>query len=295
MDEITISGRTVEEAVEAGLEALGAERSEVEVEVVDEGVKGILGLLGTRLARVRLVRKGALRGETPPAGAPAPVSRPAPGEAAHPVERMRAAEPRERAMSEACLDRPRRPREARPARVSVEPSRPRTPVQYGEASVAQVERAVAFVEGVCRLLGVESEVGAGEVDGAVRLSVVGDQMGLLIGRRGQTLDALQYLTGLVANKGAKAPARFVVDVEGYRDRREATLRQLAMRTAEKVKSRGHRAVLEPMTPQERRVIHLALAGDPELVTYSEGEEPYRRVIIGLREDGGRPGDEEYEG
>jgi spoIIIJ-associated protein len=289
VDEITISGRTVEEAVEAGLEAMGAERSEVEVEVVDEGVKGILGLLGTRLARVRLVRKGVVRAEAPVVAAPA-------AELERPVDvPRRPVATRSLPAGDRRTPRPSRPRLERPVPVPAEAVRTRPPIQYGEASAEQRERAQGFVSEICRLLGVDSEVNMSEADGAVRLSVVGDQMGLLIGRRGQTLDALQYLTGLVANKGAKTPARFVVDVEGYRDRREATLRQLALRTAEKVKSRGHRAVLEPMTPQERRVIHLALGDDPELVTYSEGEEPYRRVKIGLKEEGGLPGQEEYEG
>lgn len=253
MDEITISGRTVEEAIEAGLDAMGAERSEVEVEVLDEGVKGILGLLGSRLARVRLVRRK--------------VGRPS---AARRSESLRRAE--------AGL------RESRQGLVPTAAEEKRS--AYRPATPEQVERARTFLADVCRRLGVEGEVSAAETDGAVRLSVEGDQLGLLIGRRGQTLDALQYLTGLVANRNAKAPARFVVDVEGYRERREATLRRLAQQMASKVKTRGHRAVLEPMTPQERRVIHLALAGEPEVFTYSEGEEPYRRVVIALRDEPG---------
>lgn len=255
MDEITISGRTVEEAVEAGLDALGAERAEVDIQVVDEGVKGILGLLGTRLARVRLSRKKPEARPSPEPATSAPEVRAVP-EAGDSSEG-----------DEAALE---------------ERSRP----VYRPATELQVERAERFLENVCRLLGVDGEVSAAEVDGATRLRVEGPDMGLLIGRRGQTLDALQYLTGLVANRGAKTPARFVVDVEGYRERREATLRRLARQTAERVKARGHRAVLEPMTPQERRVIHLALAGDPEVFTYSEGEEPYRRVVVALKEDGG---------
>ncbi|MDI6871661.1 MAG: RNA-binding cell elongation regulator Jag/EloR [Bacillota bacterium] len=280
MDEITISGRTVEEAIEAGLDALGAERAEVEVEVIDEGVKGIFGLLGTRLARVRVRRKRAVgvleprrarRGEAGPA--------------------RRAEPPRpETARIEPGRVEPASVEPVKGEQAQAQPAAGRTAVAYRPATPEQVERARTFLENVCRLMGVEGEIAVRELDGAVRLSIEGDQMGLLIGRRGQTLDALQYLTGLVANRDAKIPSRFVVDVEGYRDRRETALRRLAEQTANRVKARGHRAVLEPMSPQERRVIHLALAADPEVFTYSEGEEPYRRVIIALRgETGG--GDE----
>jgi len=110
----------------------------------------------------------------------------------------------------------------------------------------------------------------------------GDDMGILIGKHGQTLDALQYLTNLVANKNSSSHMHIVIDVEDYRDRREETLTRLAHRLAEKVKKTGERVVLEPMNPHERKIIHTALQGDRSITTLSEGSDPYRKVVIELK-------------
>jgi spoIIIJ-associated protein len=107
-------------------------------------------------------------------------------------------------------------------------------------------------------------------------------MGILIGKHGQTLDALQYLTNLVANRAAGGRMRIVIDVEDYRDRRAETLTRLAKRLAEKVKRTGERCALEPMNPHERKIIHTALQGDPTITTLSEGTDPYRKVVIELK-------------
>ena len=107
-------------------------------------------------------------------------------------------------------------------------------------------------------------------------------MGILIGKHGQTLDALQYLTNLVANKNSSERIRIIIDVEDYRERRIETLSRLAVRLADKVKRNGERVVLEPMNPHERKIIHMALQNDRRITTLSEGEEPYRKVIIELK-------------
>lgn len=116
----------------------------------------------------------------------------------------------------------------------------------------------------------------------VLLNLRGDDLGILIGKHGQTLDALQYLVNLAANKDAENRVRIVLDVEDYRKRRAETLTQLAIRLADKVKRRGERVVLEPMSPHERKIIHMALQGDNRINTYSEGEEPFRKVVIALK-------------
>lgn len=111
------------------------------------------------------------------------------------------------------------------------------------------------------------------------LNINGKDLGILIGKHGQTLDAIQYLVNLSVNKDQPEKERIVVDVEGYRHRREETLKNLALRMADKVKREKKRQVLEPMSPHERRIIHATLQNYKEVFTYSEGEDPYRHVII----------------
>ena len=115
----------------------------------------------------------------------------------------------------------------------------------------------------------------------LRMQMTGDNMSLLIGRRGETLDALQYLTSLTVNRGREDYLRISIDTENYRAKREEALRKLAVRMAGRAKKSGKRVALEPMNPYERRILHSALQNDPDVTTHSEGEEPYRRVIITL--------------
>ena len=122
-----------------------------------------------------------------------------------------------------------------------------------------------------------------EKEEVVLFDLKGNDLGILIGRHGQTLDALQYLTNLAANKNAgEGRKRIVLDVEEYRKRREETLVRLAHRLANKVKRRNQRIVLEPMSRHERKIIHMALQDDPQIATYSEGEEPYRKIVIAAK-------------
>ena len=116
------------------------------------------------------------------------------------------------------------------------------------------------------------------------IDLAGPEMGVLIGKRGQTLDSLQYLVSLVINKGTAEYVRVKVDTENYRQRRKETLENLAKNIAFKVKRTRQPVALEPMNPYERRIIHSALQGDRYVTTYSEGEEPYRKVIVTLKEE-----------
>jgi spoIIIJ-associated protein len=113
----------------------------------------------------------------------------------------------------------------------------------------------------------------------ILLNINGKDLGILIGKRGQTLDAIQYLVNLAINKNHIEKERIIIDVEGYRRRREETLRKLAVKLADKVKRERRKEVLEPMTPHERRIIHATLQANKDVFTYSEGEDPYRHVII----------------
>ena len=132
------------------------------------------------------------------------------------------------------------------------------------------------------MMGVEVSIEVCEADETLHVRMMGDTLGVLIGRRGETLDALQYLTSLHVNKGRDGYLRVSLDSENYRAKREEALRKLAMRMAQRARKTGHRVVLEPMNPYERRILHSALQGNPYVQTHSEGEDPYRRVIITLK-------------
>ena len=125
-----------------------------------------------------------------------------------------------------------------------------------------------------------------EEEKTMSVNLTGDDMGVLIGKRGQTLDSLQYLVSLVVNKGNEEYVRVKVDTEDYRERRQATLENLAKNIAFKVKRTRHSVSLEPMNPYERRIIHSALQGDRYVTTHSEGEEPYRHVIVTMKRNDG---------
>ena len=121
-----------------------------------------------------------------------------------------------------------------------------------------------------------------EIEGVIDIELKGPEMGVLIGKRGQTLDSLQYLANRVANKHQDGYVRVKLDTENYRARREETLKHLAKNIAHKVKRNRRPVALEPMNPYERRIIHSALQSDPYVTTHSEGEEPYRKVVITLK-------------
>lgn len=145
-----------------------------------------------------------------------------------------------------------------------------------------LETVAQFVQGVCKRMGADVEVSMEDGAESIMMDITGQNLGLLIGKHGQTLNALQYLANVVYNRNAEEHQRLVLDIGGYRVRRQETLTRLAERLAEKAKRTGRRIMLEPMNAQERRIIHTALQGDKHIVTYSEGEEPYRKVVIALR-------------
>ncbi len=141
------------------------------------------------------------------------------------------------------------------------------------------ERIEQFMDELCLAMGVDVTFSVKEDGEYLRLDVTGREAGILIGHHGQTLDALQFILNLVAAKVENDDKRVLLDVEGYRKRREETLTRLATRLADRVKRVGEPTVLEPMSAHERRVIHLALQNNPAVTTTSEGEEPNRRVVI----------------
>lgn len=139
-----------------------------------------------------------------------------------------------------------------------------------------------FLNSVFEKMKMEVEIESAEKDGYLYLSMTGANMGILIGRRGETLDALQYLANLVVNKKLALlgeHTRIILDIEGYRSKREKTLINLAEKISMRVRRTGSKVVLEPMNPHERRIIHTALQGDEGVQTFSEGVEPYRKVVV----------------
>ena len=185
----------------------------------------------------------------------------------------------------------------RPAKVAVTFIEKEEPVIIKEPVVAEeaAEAAViadqegpiavgkAFLMDVFAKMNLNVTIDQVDKEDIVLFDLKGNDLGILIGRHGQTLDALQYLTNLAANKNVdEGRVRIVLDVEDYRKRREETLVRLAQRLANKVKRRNQRIVLEPMSRHERKIIHMALQDDPQIATYSEGEEPYRKIVIAAK-------------
>ena len=207
MDSIEKSGKTVEEAIEEALVILSCTRDQVDVEIIEQGSKGFLGL-GSKLAKVLVTKKNNPE-----------------------------------------------------------------------------KKAKEFLKEVTMLMGLSVDIET-ELDDEKHLNMdlKGNSLGVLIGKRGQTLDSLQYLINLVVNKGDAPYVSVTLDTENYRQKRKETLENLAFNLAKKAKSSRRNVILEPMNPYERRIIHAALQNDRFVTTYSQGEEPYRNVVISPKQN-----------
>ena len=206
MKVIEMTGKTVEEALSHALNELKLTKDKVDVEVIDEGSKGLFNLIGTKPAKVKVTAK--------------PDS---------------------------------------------------------------LDDAKTFLVNVLNSMNINADIDIKEENDIININLKGSKMGLVIGYRGETLDSLQYLVSLVVNKNHENPYKKVVlDAENYRHKREETLIKVAQKTAYKVKKSGRPYKLEPMNPYERRIIHSALQEYTDINTYSEGEEPFRRIIISLK-------------
>ena len=249
MRTIEAIGKNAEEAIRKGLEQLGISREDAQIKVLDEGSRGVFGIFA-KMARVEISAPDL----------PEPDAAPAP--AAH------TAEP---AAEEAAPAQPE-PQEPAPA--------PIDPATLSEPS----RRAFAFLSDTARLMGLEEPgIAFAEDEHGLKVRVEGSHVGALIGHRGETLDALQLLTGLVVNhhqgENGAGYCRVTLDIGSYRAKREETLRALALRLAAKAKRSGRSVTLEPMNSYERRIIHSALHDYAGVTTYSEGDDPYRYVVI----------------
>lgn len=206
MKTIEMTGKTVEEALKNALDKLNLTKDKVDVEIIDEGSKGLFNLIGTKPAKIIVTKK-----------------------------------------------------------------------------VDCVYDAKQFLNDVLKSMNIEANIDIKEENDIININLCGPKMGLVIGYRGETLDSLQYLVSLVVNKNHDNPYKKVVlDAENYRSKREETLVKVAQKTAYKVRKSGRPYKLEPMNPYERRVIHSALQEYIDINTYSEGEEPFRRIVISLK-------------
>lgn len=256
MKSLKVSGKTVEEATQKALEQLGVSREKVEVTVIKEGKRGVLGL-GAEEAVVKVKPLAAV-----------------PEKPEKPKKAKKPEKP----------DKPDKPKEPKKAEKPEKPKEAEEPKEGGKID----EAAVSVLEDLLARLGLEAQVvsevkpplGGGEgAPEVVTLNVKGDDLGILIGRRGQTLASLQHIVRLIVANQAKARVPIVIDVEGYKQRRYEALQALARRMAEQVKMKGRPFALEPMPAYERRIIHLTLADNPDVTTESTGDGEVRKVVI----------------
>lgn len=300
MRSVESSAKTMEEAVTQGLEKLGVSFADVKIDILDEGSKGFLGILGGKPVVVRLtVREDAEGGEDVLSSVALEEAVKVPEQ--KPV-RKRASKPKaekpEKPAAQEKTEQPKAPRAEKPAKpakaekpaaerkqASEKPAAPAPETVQPPADAQAPEgRAFTFLTDVTRLMGVEVTINARrDEEGNVRVDMFGDTLGILIGRRGETLDALQYLTSLYVNKGSEDYIRVTLDTENYRAKREEALRRLANRMANRAVKTGRKVVMEPMNPYERRILHSALQQNDAVTTHSEGEEPNRHVVITLKQ------------
>ena len=263
MRSMEFSGRSIDEAIYHGLTEMGLSIDEVDTEIVQKESKGLFGI-GAKNAIVRLTEREV------PIVPDFEAEKAAAHEHKSERQRQERKEPRERSEKRDRKE-PRDRREKQPQAPAIE---------YSE-ELAKTNDAAIFLSELLEHMKIEATVQAAETEDGLRLNILSDTDGLLIGRRGETLDAIQYIVSLYLNRDRKENGyrRVSVDTEGYRVRREETLRRLARKNAAQVAKTGRSIAMEPMNPYERRVLHSALQGFKGVTTHSEGEEPNRRVII----------------
>ena len=270
-DYITVSAKNLDDAITEALIQLGVTSDRLDYIVVEKGSAGFLGI-GMKQAVIKARRKPEEK----------PVEEPVKEEvkAEEPEKPFKKAEKKPERKTEKKHENFRKPVREEKAEVKSEPKKE---VELAKVEPQTIETCEKFIYDVMNAMGMDDVKVTSVVDeeGALSINMEGSNMGILIGKRGQTLDSLQYLTNRVANKMQDGYVRVKLDTEDYRRRRKETLENLAKNIASKVKRTRKTVSLEPMNPYERRIIHSALQSDPAVSTHSEGEEPYRRVVVTL--------------
>ena len=270
---IRVSAKTVDDAITEALIQLGVTSDRLEYEVIEKGSAGFLGI-GMKQAVIEARRKPEPKEEKveePVVEEPVRVE----------PKKVEAVQP-QKAAAEKKADEPQKDafEKAVEKEVKEEVKKETKLVEVQPQTIKAVED---FLKNTMKAMDMEVELKTEiDQDGALCVDMSGEHMGILIGKRGQTLDSLQYLANRVANKHQEGYVRVKLDTETYRARRAETLRHLAKNIAHKVKRNRRPVALEPMNPYERRIIHSALQSDPYVMTHSEGEEPFRKVVITLK-------------
>ncbi|MCQ4087756.1 RNA-binding cell elongation regulator Jag/EloR [Saccharibacillus sp. JS10] len=275
---VTAVGKTVDEAVSLGLNELGVSRDQVEVNVLEHPSKKFLGLFGGRKAKVELTLIRSHHEASPKLLAEEVAS-----DQSTRLQSPNLATPKPMNVSSSVDPKsaPRREQENSAIR-SLQEHSAQSEESLGTSPMERYHEAADFIRDVAETMGLHVEVDVRKTREGGLLDISGPELGMLIGRRGQTLDALQLLASVVANKDSDKFVRLTLDAENFRRRRAKTLEDLADRLAERVVRSRKEVVLEPMPPQERKVIHARLQNHPGVNTGSRGEEPNRRVVITLK-------------
>jgi spoIIIJ-associated protein len=262
MESVEVSAKTVEEATRQALDKLGKRQDEVEITVLSEGHKGILGFVRGDNARVRVTVRSIEGAEIPE------------------VARRRESAPRRRSSPR---EEASSPRVADSSPMSTQsPAKdpaPKPTTRPNDVAIVAQDTLEELLERMGIFADVTYRGGDGGDDSPILFDIAGEDLGVLIGRRGETLASLQFLLNLLIGRRLGSWVRVAVDVEGYRARREEYLRSLAQRTAERVRRTGQAVPLEPMPPNERRIVHMALQESADVTTESSGYGEERRVFV----------------
>ena len=301
MEEITVSAKTLDDAITEALIQLGVTSDQLEYDVIEKGNVGFLGI-GRKQAVIKARRKVEKKVNDEPvidfSDAVKGVMKDSKSDNYHKHnnrdnkkkkdnrkkenyhknnKNVTASEKTEK-VKEETVKTEKKEKNDKPHK----PVQERKEIELAKVEDITVKTCEEFLTNVLKAMDMEVEIKTSiDEEGALCIEMNGDNMGILIGKRGQTLDSLQYLTNRVANKAQDGYVRVKLDTEDYRRRRKETLENLAKNIAHKVKRTRRSVSLEPMNPYERRIIHSALQGDRSVTTHSEGEEPYRRVVVTL--------------
>ena len=277
------SAKTVDEAITKASIEFETSSENLEIQVISQGKAGFLGF-GSKPAIIRAGKKEAEEILPEEVKEPAKKSVPARKEEKKPGVPHAVKEEKKEQRKEGKKENSIKAQEESAAKEE-KLREERKVLLRTEEEIAEIkEEAVKFLSGVFKAMGlqVEIKIEYKNEEGNLDIDFEGEDMGILIGKRGQTLDSLQYLTSLVVNKGRQGYIRVKLDTEDYRNRRKETLENLARSIAYKVRKTRKPVSLEPMNPYERRIIHSALQGNRYVETYSEGNEPYRHVVVKLK-------------